>query len=412
MQFDRVDKIRAWRLCLGCGACMAACPDKNITLIDVPKRGLRPVLKKNDCQFCGTCVQVCPGIALEHPFSEKIHALKEWGPVLEVWEGYASNSQIRFCGSSGGSATALALYCLQEASTAGVLHTGVHPSDPLRNVTVFSRTPEQVTACAGSRYSPAGPCEGLEQIRTAMSPCVFIGKPCDVAALRKYQSVFPEVKDKVMAAISIFCAGTPSTEGTLNVLRKMGISNEKVSSFRYRGCGWPGNAVAQETGGAQKHEMTYQECWGNILSRHVAFRCRLCPDSTGEFADISCGDPWYRAIEDGDPGRSLVIARTKRGADIIQGAIKTGYLVLEPARAEIIELSQKSLLNKRRHLWARLKTMAVMGVPVPRYFGFDLYSSWKKLSVSEKFKSFASTLRRIIERKWRRPDPEEQSDPS
>jgi len=37
MQFDRVDKVRAWRLCLGCGACVAACPEKNIALIDVPK---------------------------------------------------------------------------------------------------------------------------------------------------------------------------------------------------------------------------------------------------------------------------------------------------------------------------------------------------------------------------------------
>jgi len=108
--------------------------------------------------------------------------------------------------------------------------------------------PEQLTACTGSRYSPAGPCEGLEQIRNATAHCVFIGKPCDVAALRKYQAIYPEVKDKVMAAISIFCAGTPSTEGTLSVLRKMGISKEKVLSFRYRGCGWPGNAVAQETG--------------------------------------------------------------------------------------------------------------------------------------------------------------------
>jgi len=111
--------------------------------------------------------------------------------------------------------------------------------------------------------------------------------------------------------------------------------------------------------------MTYQECWGNILSRHVAFRCRLCPDSTGEFADISCGDPWYRNIEPGDPGRSLVIARNEKGADIVRRAIAAGYLVLEPVKSEVIALSQKSLLNKRRHLWARLKTMAVLGFPFP-----------------------------------------------
>lgn len=412
MHFDRVDKIRAWRLCLGCGACVAVCPENNIKLVDIPQRGLRPVLKNDKCRHCESCVKVCPGIGLEHDFSEDIPVLNEWGPVLEVWEGYAADPRIRFCGSSGGAATAIAWYCLNEASGAGVLHTGAISSNPLRNDTIFSRTYEQLIACSGSRYSPAGPCEGLKQIRNAAAPCVFIGKPCDVAALRKYETIFPEVKQKIMAAISIFCAGTPSTEGTLRVLEKMNISKDRLSSFRYRGCGWPGNAVAQSLDNSEKRVMTYQQCWGEILSRYVAFRCRLCPDSTGEFADISCGDPWYRTIEPDDPGRSLVIARTDRGADIIRRAIKSRYLILETAHPKIVALSQKSLLNKRRHLYARLKTMSILGVPVPEYSGFDLNSSWKMLPFLERIKSITGTLRRIVKRKWRRPDPEEVSNPS
>lgn len=412
MLFDRVDKVRAWRLCTGCGACVAVCPENNLTLVDIPCRGLRPILKNDRCRSCSSCVQVCPGIALEHKFYGTTPQLKEWGPVLEVWEGFAADPEIRFKGSSGGAATAIAWNCLRDMSAAGVLHTGIHHADPLRNVTVFSRTYEQLIACSGSRYSPAGPCEELEQIRNATGPCVFIGKPCDVAAFRKYEVLFPEIREKVIVAISIFCAGTPSTEGTWQVLREMGISKENLSSFRYRGCGWPGNAVAQGTGDSEKHEMTYQECWGNILSRYVAFRCRLCPDSTGEFADISCGDPWYRKIEAGDPGRSLIIARTEKGAALVRRAVEAGHLVLETACPEIIALSQKSLLNKRRHLWARLRTMALCGVPVPHFTGFNLFSSWKQLSFPEKIKSFAGTLRRVFERRWRYPDPEESLDPS
>ena len=406
MKFDRVDQIRDWRLCLGCGACVAACPDKNLVLRDVSVRGLRPVLKSDDCQHCGRCVQVCPGIEMKHPFSEK-SVLEEWGPIQELWEGYATDPQLRFRSSSGGAATAIASYCLKEASAGGVLHTGVHLSEPLRNIPVFSRTYEALLACAGSRYSPAGPCEKLEWIHNAAGSCVFIGKPCDVAALRKYQAVFPEIKEKVMAAISIFCAGTPSTEGTLRVLAKMGVSVGDVDAFRYRGYGWPGDATAVTKTGVQTHKLTYQECWGDILSRYVPFRCRLCPDSTGEFADISCGDPWYRKDESNEPGRSLVIIRTDRGRDIVRRAVESGYLVLEPVSSEVIALSQRSLLYKRRQMWARLKTLNLVGVPVPNYAGFDLYGSWKRLSVVEQFKSFAGTLRRAIRRKWYRPDSQE-----
>ena len=60
---------------------------------------------------------MCPGIEIAHqPSHNKIIAElnQSWGPVLEVWEGYATDPEIRYKGSSGGAATALALYCLEK----------------------------------------------------------------------------------------------------------------------------------------------------------------------------------------------------------------------------------------------------------------------------------------------------------
>ncbi len=51
---------------------------------------------------------------------------------------------------------------------------------------------------------------------------------------------------------------------------------------------------------------------------------RLCPDATGELADISCGDPWYRDVGPDDPGRSLVLVRTEAGRWALHEAMKTG----------------------------------------------------------------------------------------
>jgi coenzyme F420 hydrogenase subunit beta len=66
MKMNRVDNVRQWRLCCGCGACAAACPEQNIRMVDVVSRGLRPFLKSDQCRLCGTCVQVCPGVGLTH----------------------------------------------------------------------------------------------------------------------------------------------------------------------------------------------------------------------------------------------------------------------------------------------------------------------------------------------------------
>jgi len=187
--FIRIDQAVAWRLCMGCGACKYACANEAITLIDIPERGIRPNVDSSKCQRCGNCLGVCPGIELSHqPFNSKTipELLASWGPVLEVWEGYAADPKIRFEASSGGAATALALFCLEKENFSGVLHIGTKAKAPLQNVPVFSKTREELLACTGSRYSPAAPCAKLNCIQEAKSSCVFIGKPCDVAALSQH----------------------------------------------------------------------------------------------------------------------------------------------------------------------------------------------------------------------------------
>jgi coenzyme F420 hydrogenase subunit beta len=376
-------------------------------MVDVVSRGLRPVLKSDACAFCGTCVRVCPGVGLTH--EDDGLGSGEWGPVLQVWEGYAADEQLRFKGSSGGAATALAHYCIDREGAEGVLQTQPDPLNPLRNKAVFSRTRDELLAGTGSRYSPAAPCERFDWLLNATRPAVFVGKPCDVAALAKFKRVYPDIGPKTAVSISIFCAGTPSTQGTIEVLKRMGVEAGQGTTFRYRGNGWPGKATAQSGSREQAGELTYLESWGEILSRHVAFRCRFCPDSSGEFADISCGDPWYRTVDPDDPGRSMVIARTERGQRLVQRAVEAGYLLLEPADRAIIPRSQKSLLNKRRSLWARLAALRLFGIPAPSYRGFHLFAGWRRLLWKQQVKSFIGTVRRIIQRKWYLPDPEETS---
>jgi len=159
-RFQNVAQVAAQRLCMGCGACVPACPAGNITLVDVPDQGLRPQINAQNCQHCGACVNVCAGLAIAHkPFNGEImgELRQAWGPVREMWEGYACDPEIRYLGSSGGVATALALYCLQEAAMAGVLHIGSDRAKPWKNAAVFSHTREELLACTGSRYAPAAP---------------------------------------------------------------------------------------------------------------------------------------------------------------------------------------------------------------------------------------------------------------
>lgn len=402
-KLDRADKIAAWRLCMGCGACKWACPNKAITLKDIIDRGICPFVDESKCEKCGSCAEVCPGISLEHKKfpKEVVEELKEgWGPILALHEAYAADESIRFAGSSGGAVTALSLYAIEKAGFAGILHIKVSADDPIRNVPTFSTSREELLQTTGSRYAPAAPCQAFDLIKNADGPCVFIGKPCDCAALRKACGMDKDLKKNVGLSVSIFCAGTPATAGTFAVLKEMGISNvSELESFRYRGNGWPGKVTLVEKNG-KLHRMEYEQAWGKILSKYVQLRCRLCPDSTGEFADISCGDPWYRETKGNEIGTSLVLVRTDIGREFVDKALDSGIARLDIVAGSVLPDSQKSVYRRRQSLWGRMLAMKLLTIPVPNYKGFILFEEWKKLPMQEKLRSVFGTFKRGITRKW------------
>lgn len=408
MKIRTINDIVAWRLCVGCGACSYICKNKYIELRNVPHQGIRPVMLSDQCGTCSDCLQVCPGYSVEELSnassfdSTSCSSETGWGPVLEIWEGYATDPEIRYSGSSGGAATAIALYCLEKKNMHGVLHIGSSKDHPLKNDVFISRSRTDLLSRNGSRYAPASPCFSLSKIASSTSPCVFIGKPCDVAGMKNACKLRSDLKDKHGLSIGIFCAGTPSSQGTMDLLKTMHLEPSLVQDIRYRGKGWPGMFTIQMKGSVQSVQKTYMEAW-SFLQKYRPFRCYLCPDGTSAYADISCGDPWYRTIQENDKGYSLVIVRTEKGQEILQGAITAGYLILERTNIQKLIDSQTGLLRKRKEIWGRMLMLKLFGLPVPQYPGFRLSEQWWSLPIKDKTRSILGTARRIIQRKYYHP---------
>ncbi|WP_413937058.1 Coenzyme F420 hydrogenase/dehydrogenase, beta subunit C-terminal domain [Nitrospira sp. BLG_1] len=326
--------------------------------------------------------------------------MKSWGPVLEVWEGYAADLEVRYAGSSGGLASAIALYCIEQEAMHGLLHIGADKKAPLENETVLSVSRDEIVARTGSRYAPASPCDGLSMVAAAPAPCAFIGKPCDVTGVTLASSLKGELVEKIGVTIGIFCAGTPSSQGTLDLLEKEGIDPQTVEEARYRGKGWPGKfSVKIKEEQMPLEVMTYRDSWG-FLQKYRPYRCHLCPDSTSEFADIACGDPWYRPVKEGELGQSIAVVRTERGKEILKGAMEKGYVILKKTDPSILEKSQREILQKRGAVWGRILTMKMFGIPTPKLLGFSLFQNWLKLTFKEQIRSIVGTFRRILVRKY------------
>jgi coenzyme F420 hydrogenase subunit beta len=374
------------QLCVGCGACASARPDA-FAMDDSIDLGRRPFAQADAASLKDVneeALKVCPGVSLEHTFDERDPAYDPslrpaWGPVLRVWEGHATDDAIRRAGSSGGAATALALFAIERLGMRGVVHAAARGDAPHLNMTVMSTTREALLERTGSRYAPASPCEGLGMIEASDGPCVFIGKPCDAAGAQKSRAQRASLDSNLGLVIAFFCAGTPSTRGTLDLLRKVGCDDpSRLTSLRYRGNGWPGMWTAKWTdarGGDREASLTYEESW-DFLQRYRQWRCYICPDHTGEFADVAVGDPWYRKVQPGEPGSSLILARTKRGMEIVERAAREGYLTLTSEDSTLLPRSQPNLLRTRARLFGQLIALRAARVPTPRYRGFPMFRFW------------------------------------
>jgi coenzyme F420 hydrogenase subunit beta len=118
-------------------------------------------------------------------------------------------------------------------------------------------------------------------------------------------------------------------------------------------------------------EMDYNGSWGEILGKHLQFRCKICPDGTGEFADIVCADAWYG--KNGYPdftereGRSLLITRTDKGESLIQTALAAGVLHIETLPVNDIALMQPYQVQRKQMVLGRtLATRLARGI-APSY---------------------------------------------
>ena len=407
-----IEEVCERQLCTGCGACAALEPGR-FEMDEEFDYGRRPFVVDGANPTTGEGLTACPGVGLSHAETVREGTdptmFDAWGPVLEVWEGWSTDDAIRLAGSSGGAATGLALHCLEAGGMERVLHTAARKDVPYLNESVFSTNRAELLGRTGSRYAPASPCDRIGEIADLPGETVFIGKPCDAAAVRNARKIRSDLDTKLGCVIAFFCAGAPSTKGTLAILKDAGVEDPtRVKSLRYRGNGWPGmwRVEYQDADGVEHTvERTYAETWG-FVQRYRQWRCYICPDHTGEFADLAVGDPWYRKVEPGEPGSSLIVVRTERGRRILQAAAASGHIFLKNRDESLLPRSQPNLLGTRAGLWARLLTMRILGAKPPRFEGFPMFVFWlRELTLREKVSSFTGTVKRVFRKQLREKIP-------
>ena len=398
---DALDRVARGNLCAGCGACAALAPD-TVTMKMTPPGYLRPEKQGPlNLDEDAAIAAVCPGLGLtQTPEGRQDDLL--WGPVVEARTGHATDPQLRHNGSSGGGLSAVLVHLLKSGAVDGVVLTHADPDNPVGNRTILARTPAEVFAAAGSRYAPSAPLADLETYLNSDARYVFVGKPCDVAALRAWSRRDARVNARFVYMLSFFCAGVPSETGAREILTALEAPPDQVTAFRYRGNGWPGFATATLRDGTTR-QMSYADSWGQILTRHLQMRCKICPDGTGGFADLVFADAWeadakgYPVFTEG-AGTSLILSRTQLGEDLACAAQAAGALEMVPYDLKGLSRIQPGQTMRRSFVLARVLALRLAWRPAPRYRGFHLWHNARHAGLKTNLRNAAGMLRRVLRR--------------
>jgi coenzyme F420 hydrogenase subunit beta len=392
-------RVARGNLCAGCGLCRAVAPPGKVEMV-LADGYLRPrQLAALPPDVDRLIAATCPGLRLPPP-ADGEHRHPVWGPLVGVRTGHASDPALRHHASSGGALSALLVHLLEAGTVDAVVQTAASDASPILNATVESRTRDDVFRAAGSRYGPSAPLADLRRWLDQTDRFAFVGKPCDVAALRALAVHDARVNARFPVMIAFFCAGVPSVAGTREILARLSVREDDVAGFRYRGDGWPGRATARARDG-RTLSMSYAEAWGSILSNHVQLRCKICPDGMGSHADIVCADAWYGddkgfPLFDEAEGRSVVLTRTPEGEAIVVEAAAAGRIEVSDLDVSEIARMQPYQARRKALVLSRLAAMALFGRPVPRFQRSELVRSALGTGIWANMRSFLGMARRVV----------------
>ncbi|WP_230595507.1 Coenzyme F420 hydrogenase/dehydrogenase, beta subunit C-terminal domain [Rhodococcoides fascians] len=327
------------------------------------------------------------------PNDEQLQKDDIFGTYVSSWVAWAVDPQIRNAGSSAGVLTALSNWLISTGRVNSVKASAEGQSDPRRTVPLTITSREEALIAAGSRYAPVANLSNLT--REDFRDSAIVGKPCEASAIRQYADALQIPKEDHPIVMSFFCAGTPSQHATNALAELLEAPVDEIESLRYRGNGWPGEFAITLTSGDKK-TMSYDKSWGTYLGRTVQWRCKICVDGTGGHSDIAVGDYWevdqkgYPTFENAD-GRSVVIARTARGDELLQLAVSTGVIVTEPLNLSHVAAVQPLQTDRKQTLAARLAGRRIAGKRVPRYRGYGLIRI-AKTTGKRNIRAFAGTF--------------------
>lgn len=315
--------------CVGCMACVDSCTKNAIEIRDSLK-AYNAVINEKNCVNCNTCHAVCP----------QNNPIKKMKPIF--WgQGWTKDSKIRSRSSSGGFAAAISIAFIKSGGyvCSCVFHNGEFVFEIINDL-------REVTKFMGSRYVKSNPKGIFKEVRYYLKnrkKVLFIGLPCQVAAMKNY---IKEPLLQYLYTIDLICHGTPSPQLLEMFLAQYGLKLKDMEDIQFR----------------TKNSFKLKDYYKSIVTKGVRNRyliaflngliytdnCYECEHARIERgSDITLGDSWGSQLskKEQKKGISLVLCQSEKGQYLLEMSdLYIEFVDLEIAIAHNHQLNEPSAL--------------------------------------------------------------------
>ncbi len=310
-------------LCTGCGACAYVCPKACISMVENEIGVVYPVLDMTICIECKRCQHACP---ILNPVSFR--------KSEQAYAAWSTDEKERHTSASGG--VAIELY--KQAIANGYKCVGASQNDDFSVTHKFVSTIDDLQQFKNSKYVFSDAYDVYPDIKAALKikeKVVFIGLPCQVAALRRLFS-----DNENLLLVEMVCHGTTPVsylKQHIEKINKQCKDNAVKMSFRdpclftssftftlYNAQGE--RFYAKRTKNGDTYQYGYHRA---VTYRENCYHCRFAKPE--RCADITIAD--YHGLgllapADFNPRKvSLILVNTIRGCVFVRELLRGGHII-------------------------------------------------------------------------------------
>lgn len=353
------NKVAESKVCSGCMACKIVCPVRCIHIRENRTRGYIREVDISKCVSCGKCEKICP-------MNQSIYHKPQ-----KAYVAWSKKRDIQRKSASGGIAGSIYDYCIDN----NIACVGVRYNEKLQAQYSFVENKTDIKMVCGSKYVYSHMSNMYQKIHEKLKneeKIVFIGLPCQVAALKNYLG--PDNEN--ILYIDIVCHGVCSEKMLREHVVSMTTKNkDKIVSINFREQSNPygitirgknNKLIVKRDRNVDEYMTGY--CYG-ITYLEACYQCSYAKkERVGDMTIKDFSGYQFDALKKEKNGLSNILINTEQGGQFLREISQSLNLVEYPLKkvlAEDARLRYPTVKGIRRKIFEKI--YPILGLKMSMY---------------------------------------------